>query len=598
MNQVAKKHEEKVQVEFTRLGEHVGKGSVTLSSFLGPLAREHIPYTLSDWRHLDEQTKYTLWEEIQARFDVSKDWQKDCIFKQMGSTWRASKSKLLTKVRSAKSKQHVLNLKPDNIQSVTAWTNWVKSRTSTSFKAVSEKYRTLRWNQIPHTTSRKGLVCLAHEMKKKSSDPSKVTRSQVWVAGHTHADGRPFKPEFEVVIEKIKTIDSQMDTTSSIRDDVVSQVLGKDKSGRVRGMGRGITATKLAFIEARDTHVEKLEATQAELLSQVQDLQNVVHGLAAGKRLDDSCNTESSTVNIGGPQCQLLEWYSKVEVVVGEAEFCSADPMYNIGRISLGPNAAAVTVKSVSNKETSLWRLTPTMTSLGDAVGCKVAWPFSKIILDNMDSPDGIKTASSSAPNALDDMILIFDWNSEDELIAEGSLVSTDPKELVNNITLGPNSAIVKVCKVVKKDAFLWRPSVDKSLMGDVLEENIAWPIHKIQLIQPQSGNEPAVSKNSSPKSTSVSLSNNTNTINGGKTKCILLDCSGTREKVAEGRVCSTNPSYVVHFVPLGANATKVWVEVSKVGDAPVWRPNSEIEIIADALGTIVAWPNDKIVFI
>ncbi|XP_010422636.1 PREDICTED: uncharacterized protein LOC104707891 [Camelina sativa] len=200
MNQVAKKHEEKVQVEFTRLGEHVGKGSVTLSSFLGPLVREHIPYTLSDWRHVDEQTKYTLYEEIQARFDVSKDWQKDCIFKQMGYTWRASKSKLLTKVRSAKSKQHVLNLKPDNIQSVTAWTNWVKSRASTSFKAVNERYRTLRRNQIPHTTSRKGMVRLAHEMKNKSSDPSKVTRSQVWVARHTHADGRPVKPEFEAII--------------------------------------------------------------------------------------------------------------------------------------------------------------------------------------------------------------------------------------------------------------------------------------------------------------------------------------------------------------------------------------------------------------
>ena len=78
-----------------------------------------------------------------------------------------------------------------------------------------------------------------------------------------------------------------MDSTSSlsIRDDAVSQVLGKDKSGRVRGMGRGITASKLAFIEARDTHVQKLEATQAELLIKDEDLQNVVRDLAAGKRV-------------------------------------------------------------------------------------------------------------------------------------------------------------------------------------------------------------------------------------------------------------------------------------------------------------------------
>ena len=47
-----------------------------------------------------------------------------------------SKSKLLTKVHSAKSKQQILSLKPSNIQSVTAWTNWVKTKTSTASKVV------------------------------------------------------------------------------------------------------------------------------------------------------------------------------------------------------------------------------------------------------------------------------------------------------------------------------------------------------------------------------------------------------------------------------------------------------------------------------
>lgn len=36
--------------------------------------------------------------------------------------------------------------------------------------------------------------------KKKSDDPSKVTRSKVWVAGHTHSDGRPVRPEFAETI--------------------------------------------------------------------------------------------------------------------------------------------------------------------------------------------------------------------------------------------------------------------------------------------------------------------------------------------------------------------------------------------------------------
>jgi len=48
-------------------------------------------------------------------------------------------------------------------------------------------------------------------------------------------------------------------------------------------MGRGATVTKLAFLQTRDSHVEKLEATQAELLSKIENLQNVVSNLASKK---------------------------------------------------------------------------------------------------------------------------------------------------------------------------------------------------------------------------------------------------------------------------------------------------------------------------
>ncbi|CAN7074668.1 unnamed protein product, partial [Brassica oleracea var. botrytis] len=65
----------------------------------------------------------------------------------------------------------------------------------------------MRRNQIPHTTSRKGMLRLADDMKKKSKDPSKVSRSKVWIAGHTHADGRPVKPQFAETIEQIQSLD-------------------------------------------------------------------------------------------------------------------------------------------------------------------------------------------------------------------------------------------------------------------------------------------------------------------------------------------------------------------------------------------------------
>lgn len=53
--------------------------------------------------------------------------------------------------------------------------------------------------------------------------------------------------------------------------------------------------------------------------------------------------------------CQLLDWNSADDVVVGEGEFCSIEQTYKIGRIQLGPNAAAVIVKSVLKEEAYMY---------------------------------------------------------------------------------------------------------------------------------------------------------------------------------------------------------------------------------------------------
>ena len=65
-------------------------------------------------------------------------------------------------------------------------------------------------------------------------------------------------------------------TTTTIRGDAVSQVLGKDKPGRVRGLGRGVTATKLAFLQVSDSQVETLRM-------QIEALQQEVRNLAGKK---------------------------------------------------------------------------------------------------------------------------------------------------------------------------------------------------------------------------------------------------------------------------------------------------------------------------
>ena len=78
--------------------------------------------------------------------------------------------------------------------------------------------------------------------------------------------------------------------------------------------------------------------------------------------------------------------------------------------------------------------------------------------------------------------------------------------------------------------------------------------------------------------------------------KCKLIGVHGAKEVVAEGRVSSIDPNAMVHFVPLGKDAVKVWVDVIKVPNAPLWRPTSEFEFIEDAIGSTVAWPYANVI--
>ncbi|XP_010440712.1 PREDICTED: uncharacterized protein LOC104723981 [Camelina sativa] len=115
MRKLAKDPLDKVEVDFTCLGEHAGDGSTTLSSFLGVLVKEHVYVLLNDWRKLDQQTKNRMWEEIQGRFKVQEEWKKHSLFKQMNCIWRSAKSILVGQVRAASSDAERLELKPSNI---------------------------------------------------------------------------------------------------------------------------------------------------------------------------------------------------------------------------------------------------------------------------------------------------------------------------------------------------------------------------------------------------------------------------------------------------------------------------------------------------
>ena len=52
----------------------------------------------------------------------------------------------------------------------------------------------------------------------------------------------------------------------------------------------------------------------------------------------------------------------------------------------------------------------------------------------------------------------------------------------------------------------------------------------------------------------------------------------------------------MVHHIPIGPHAIRVWIDVAKKPNAYLWRPTSEMTCIEEALGSTVAWPSDKVI--
>ncbi|RXH74069.1 hypothetical protein DVH24_021249 [Malus domestica] len=81
------------------------------------------------------------------------------------------------------------------------------------------------------------------------------------------------------------------------------------------------------------------------------------------------------------------------------------------------------------------------------------------------------------------------------------------------------------------------------------------------------------------------------------RTKCKLLNWTGTREVVALAEFASTNPQDLVHFVPFGPNHWKVWVLEILVSRINLPRPTREFFLLNDALLSTIAWPIEYIFF-
>ncbi|XVE94184.1 hypothetical protein REPUB_Repub01dG0260000 [Reevesia pubescens] len=241
---------ERIFIPINKWGQPVGPKATMLAHFLGKVARDgHLaPLNYANWRKMPDATREEIWLLVWSKFDIdasSKSW----ILKSIGKRWRDWKGKLKANhYYPHKTDEERLNdchpkVLPDQWQALISYWNSDKVKLySAKNKANAAKQKAF------HTAGSKSFARIREEEKAKRPDGKEPSRAELYILTHTRKNGQPVDDEAAAIISKLREQATQRQTISGDSNDshdTFFQVIGSEKSGRVRTYGLGPTPGEL-----------------------------------------------------------------------------------------------------------------------------------------------------------------------------------------------------------------------------------------------------------------------------------------------------------------------------------------------------------------
>ncbi|XP_075512577.1 uncharacterized protein LOC142548126 isoform X1 [Primulina tabacum] len=162
--------------------------------------------------------------------------------------------------------------------------------------------------------------------------------------------------------------------------DAISLVFGKEIRGRVRGMGFGVTPSKVGASLQQNRTIKQLQSMMHSLQQEVQQMRSIVFQNMRQQNEQEQSNLKN--VSHGdipeNTKCKLLHWCG--DGVVAEGRIASTDSTVKVHHVPLVGSCWKVWVDRVLVEQVDLIRPNSEMIFLDDAVGSTVAW-FSKFIV-------------------------------------------------------------------------------------------------------------------------------------------------------------------------------------------------------------------------
>ncbi|XP_065623494.1 uncharacterized protein LOC112018425 [Quercus suber] len=335
--------EEEIELPLNSMHQPVDDGARTFTGFLGTIARKpHMcPIRFLNWKAMPEEFKEECWRLVKRKYSVPADpvayaALKTFTLQKIGKAWRDHKSRLKKQhyIPDSRNKARVKN--KDNTGCIKQdWEILVDHWYTDDAVIESEKNKARRSKQDDlHTAS--SCAFAVHAAKKAKMDGLPVERAVLYPILHTRKNGSAVNSVVKEKMEKMKLLldDSSnqlqsSDMSGSIAwstNDVFAQVMGKERKGRIRGVGFGPspsgqssksarTDIEIQSSQARDNEVAQLKASLAtmedklasfdemkERLSQFEDMEQRMEERMA--RMLQQMQQSSSQCNQDVPSAQ------------------------------------------------------------------------------------------------------------------------------------------------------------------------------------------------------------------------------------------------------------------------------------------------------
>ncbi|GMN33445.1 hypothetical protein TIFTF001_041893 [Ficus carica] len=402
---------ERIQVSFDAKGQPIGKEGDELQSWIGVLAREHIPIWIADFRSADlEPRKEQVWLEVVTSFTVDESHKKQ-VLKSCGESAKCFRYDLYQAFvrdhiddesvwqRPAKVVNNYPTISQDD------WERFITYRRTGDFKRLSDQgIERRKKSKYGSTTGRDGYRKRDQELFEKTG--SYADRHVIWRDTRIKPDGEYKNPSIKIIGDQIDEL-TQQDTQGSFEsvgtEDILTKSLGNpEHSGRLRGQSKFVKQAQYynAMHVPRENHeVSFMKRQLAALERTVQEL-CAKHGInretmaeeAAPETVDQhnsfkaSCTLNEKDADAPDLQpmpneskeCQLFltDFINGGEVLValGRA-YMDCVPTDTVHGIPLGAGNVRVTISVPKLKRALLPIPTNEATYIEEAVGGFVAWP-------------------------------------------------------------------------------------------------------------------------------------------------------------------------------------------------------------------------------